>query len=110
MQVSKYDLVWVQGFQNSSIPNMHFSFNETVLQWQCQGCFASILKTSAVGLKTNQWIRCCHFHRLFKGLPVSKILANFLKVLLKLKYFQFPFETASSNVIAIFDINGSFTF
>lgn len=100
MQVNKYDLVWVQGFQNSSIPNMHFSFNETV----------SILKISAVGLKTNQWIRCCHFHRLFKGLPVSKILANFLKVLLKLKYFQFLFETASSNVIAIFDINGSFTF
>lgn len=30
MQETKYDLVPGQGFQNSLIPNMHFSFNKTV--------------------------------------------------------------------------------
>lgn len=34
MQASMCDLVWAQGFQNSSISNMHFPFNEMELQWQ----------------------------------------------------------------------------
>lgn len=34
MQACMYDLVWGQGFQNSSISNVHFSSNEMELQWQ----------------------------------------------------------------------------
>lgn len=37
MQASTGDLVWVRGFQNLTIPNMHFSFNSVAMANSASG-------------------------------------------------------------------------